>query len=113
MNEFINNDVKVLIEHINDIASHRGIPHYVSADVDFINHKSKGVIELVYKYYLHMGKEEPKIIFTFSIKAGYDQYLDDKENMIHWANYYFYNDILLRTSFEPELNNENEKYKWN
>lgn len=33
--------------------------------------------------------------------------------MIYWANYYLYEDILIHTSFESELNNKNDKYKWN
>ena len=53
------------------------------------------------------------MIVSSSVKAPYDQYLDDKDNMIYWANYYLYEDILTHTSFENELNNKNDKYRWN
>ena len=112
MNEFILNDVKVLIDHINNIAIKRGLPYIVSVNHDLINYKSTEEIELKFNYLLHEG-DKTAVIVSSSVKAPYDQYLDDKENMIYWANFYLYEDILTHTSFEQELNNKNDKYRWN
>ena len=112
MNEFILEDVKTLIKHINNIAIKRGLPYIVSVNHDLINYKSTEEIELRFNYLLHEG-DKTAVIVSSSVKAPYDQYLDDKENMIYWANYYLYEDILTHTSFEQELNNKNDKYRWN
>ena len=112
MNEFILEDVKTLIRHINNIAIKRGLPYIVSVNHDLINYKSTEEIELKFNYLLHEG-DKTAVIVSSSVKAPYDQYLDDKENMIYWANYYLYEDILTHTSFENELNNKNDKYRWN
>lgn len=112
MNEFILEDVKTLIKHINNIAIKRGLPYIVSVNHDLINYKSTEEIELKFNYLLHEG-DKTAVIVSSSVKAPYDQYLDDKENMIYWANFYLYEDILTHTSFEQELNNKNDKYRWN
>lgn len=109
MNEFILNDVKVLIDHINNICIKRNLNQKVNVKYDVINHTDKELIELQYTYYI----EPEKTIFSFSIKTPYNQYLDEQNKIIEWANYYLYEDIILSTSFEPELTNINEKYKWN
>ena len=112
MNEFISEDVKTLIKHINNIAIKRGLPYIVSINHDLINHKSTEEIELKFNYLLH-NEDKTAVIVSSSVRAPYNQYLDDKENMIYWANYYLYEDILTHTSFENELNDKNDKYKWN
>ena len=112
MNEFISEEVITLIRHINNISIKRGLSYIVSISHDLINHKSTEEIELKFNYLLHEG-DKTTVIVSSSIKVPYDQYLDDKDNMIYWANYYLYEDILIHTSFESELNNKNDKYKWN
>ena len=109
---FLTEDIKTLIKHINNIAIKRGLPYIVSVNNDLINHKSTEEIELKFNYLLHEG-DKTAVIVSSSVKAPYDQYLDDKDNMIYWANYYLYEDILTHTSFENELNNKNDKYRWN
>ena len=109
---FLTEDVITLIKHINNIAIKRGLPYIVSINHDLINHKSTGEVELKFNYLLHEG-DKTAVIVSSSVKAPYDQYLDDKDNMIYWANYYLYEDILTHTSFENELNNKNDKYRWN
>lgn len=111
--EFISEDVMTLIKHINNISIKRGLPYIVSVNHDLINHKATEEIELKFNYLLHDDKNNSKIIISSSVKAPYNQYLDDKENMLYWANYYLYEDILTHTSFENELNEKNDKYKWN
>ena len=110
--EFISEDVKTLIKHINNIAIKRGLPYIVSINHDLINHKSTEEIELKFNYLLHEG-DKTAVIVSSSVKAPYDQYLDDQYNIIYWGNYYLYEDILTHTSFENELNNKNDKYRWN
>ena len=109
---FLTEDIKTLIKHINNIAIKRGLPYIVSVNNDLINHKSTEEIELKFNYLLHEG-DKTAVIVSSSVRAPYNQYLDDKENMIYWANYYLYEDILTHTSFENELNDKNDKYKWN
>ena len=64
-------------------------------------------------YLLIEENKNPSIIVSSSITVPYNQYLDDKENIIYWLNEFLYDDILTHTIFEKELNNKNDKYKWN
>lgn len=113
-NEFITNDVKVLIQHINQMANTEDADMILSVNCNLINHKAKGNIELNYNYLMHTkDSEEAKVITSISITVPYDQYLDQKEQIINAANDHLYKDILRYTNFEPENNNEYEKYKWN
>lgn len=113
MDEFILDDVKTLIKHINGISSKRGLPYRVSVNTDLINDKEKCSITINCNYLLLEEKKNPSIIVSSSITVPYDQYLDDKDNIIYWLNEFLYDDILTHTSFEQELNNKNDKYKWN
>ena len=53
------------------------------------------------------------MIVTRSITLPYDQYLDEKDKVVKSINSLLFEDILVYTQFEPELNNLNETYKWN
>ena len=64
-------------------------------------------------YLFHKNKEESALIVSRSITVPYDQYLEEKDKIIESLNHFLYEDILTHTSFEPELNNKNDKYKWN
>ena len=113
MEDFITEDVKTLIKHINAIAFKRKLNYVVGVHCDLINHRTRGEMELKHNYMLHSEVGDDKLIISSSISVPYDQYIDDKENLLHWANHYFYQSILTHTSFEPELTEENSKYKWN
>jgi hypothetical protein len=112
MNEFITEDVNVLIQHLNYIAIKRNLKITFSVSFDLINHKEKQMIELQFNYLMHDAKSS-KAVVTSTITLPYDQYLDEKDEIIKAGNFHLYNEILLHTSFEPELNNINDKYKWN
>jgi hypothetical protein len=114
MEEFITEDIKTLIKHINSICIKRNLPYLTSVRYDLITHIDKGEIELKYDYYLcNRGEEEDNIIISSSLMVPFDQYLDEKEKIIYWSNQQLYQEILTHTTFEPELNNINDKYKWN
>ena len=113
MNEFILDNVKTLIKHINNISIRRGLPYKVTINTDFINDKNNETIRIDCNYLLIEDGKDPGIIVSSSITVPYDQYLDDKDNIIYWLNEFLYEDILTHTSFEQELNNKNDKYRWN
>ena len=113
MNEFVLDNVKILIKHINGISLKRGLPYKVTVNTDLINNKELETITLSCNNLLIEENKNPSIIVSSSITVPYNQYLDDKENIIYWLNEFLYDDILTHTIFEQELNNKNDKYKWN
>lgn len=114
MDNFIQADLQILLYYINRIASHRGLPYTVSISNDLINKTKTDEIQIVFNYLLHeKGVEESKIITTRSLTIPYNQYIDEKEDIINHMNQLTYEDVLIHTQFETQVVDKDEKYKWN
>ena len=108
----VSEEVQTLVSHINSIMKRRQLTNTVYAIADY-NIKDLGVtFNFIYKIREQSGKDN--IIFNLEHTISIDEFIDKREFYIEAGNERLYDEILIHTSFEPNLENEElNKYKWN
>lgn len=97
-------EVEYLIDRINDILTEKNVPSKVAVTASIEHNEVEVLTNIQLSYIHHKDNEEPIEVFFSKITVDPAYYFHNEESILYELNKQFFNEILLHTNFNTQIN---------